>query len=121
MEVIIHGYGSEPWALLDNSEFVLMDFLSHLIRWSLLYLAMWLTKELSLGVKVSALLFLIYLCLYYYYFSSEVSLEESFKSTLSIFGGHIEVDKTENIICKFTQVSIQKCNALQYTERRRIN
>lgn len=121
MEVIIHGYGSEPWALHDNSEFVLMDFLSHFIRWSLLYLAMWLTKELSTGVKVSALLFLISLGLNYYYFSAEISLEESFKSTLSIFGGHVKVDKTENIICKFTQPSIQKCNTLQYTERGRIN
>lgn len=77
-------------------------------------------RALSRGESVSSTFF-ISLGLNYYYFSAEISVEESFKSTLSIFGGHVKVDKTENIVCKFTQPSIQKCNTLQYTERGRIN
>lgn len=63
-------------------------------------------RALSRGESVSSTFF-ISLGLNYYYFSAEISVEESFKSTLSIFGGHVKVDKTENIVCKSKHTEMQ--------------
>lgn len=57
-----------PWNLLHNSEFVLTDSFPQSVRGPLLYLTLWLTKEVLIGLKVSALLFLASLFSCYYYF-----------------------------------------------------